>query len=236
MKKTQLLLAVLSLFFSVCFAGNISAKNLKTLIEEPYGKKKMKLTCSQPDAEIYVDDHKLGKGNVEIQVPEEGCTMVRVEKEGYIIEEKEFCNKKNSQKLESKHHFNLIKDEAFDNTISSDIVNRDFKITAENGKDTSWKLINQIVLNNFDAIEISDKETGYLRTAWVVTRFEHSAVRTRFIVKEFSSNPLVYAVKLSSEHSQNVMAGQNDDQHFKEWNRVVKKYSNIESEIDARVK
>lgn len=200
------------------------------------GKKKIKLTCSQKDAVIYIDDVLVGKGNYEIKVPDEGCTSVLVKKEGYITEEIEFCNKKKMQKLPSSYHFSLKKDEAFDLTIHSDVVNIDFKIKSKEGKETSWKLLNQIILDNFDALEMADKETGYIRTSWVVKRFERSAVRTRFIVKEFSSNPLVYKIKLSSEHSQNPMAGSNADEHYREWNRVLRKYANLESEIHARVK
>ena len=200
------------------------------------GKKKIKLTCSQNDAEIFIDDVLVGKGNYEIKVPDEGCTFVEVKKPGYISAKMEFCNKKKMQKLPNSYHFSLKKDEAYDLTIHSDVVNIDFKIKSEEGKDTSWKLLNQIILDNFDALEMADKETGYIRTSWVVKRFEHSAVRTRFIVKEFSSSPLVYKIKLSSEHSQNPMAGTSEDQHYREWNRVLRKYANLESEIHARVK
>ena len=53
-------------------------------------------------------------------------------------------------------------------------------------------------------------------------------VRTRFIINEFSSNPLIYKIKLSSEHSQNAMAGSNADEHFREWDRVLR---NMQSRI-----
>ena len=211
--------------------------NVKSIeVPEWMGKKKIKLTCSQQDAEIFVDHVMLGKGNLEIKVPDEGCTNVEVKKGGYITESIEFCNKKNQVKLPSSYHFALKKDEAYDLTIQSEVVNIDFKVNSKEGKEKAWKLLNQIILDNFDAIEMADKETGYIRTSWVVKRFEHSAVRTRFIVKEFSSDPLVFKIKLSSEHSQNTMAGSNEDQHFKEWNRILRKYANLESEIHARVK
>lgn len=200
------------------------------------GNKKMKLSCSQPDAEIFVDGRMEGKGNLEIKIPDEGCMYIEVKKEGYISQEIEFCNKKKLTKLPSKFHFSLLVDEAFDVTIYADIVNKDFKIPAKSGKDTGWKLLNQIVLNNFDAIEMSDKETGYLRTSWEVRRFEHSAVRTRFIVKEYSSNPLVFKIKLASQHSQEPMANANAGEHFREWDRVLEKYIGLVSEIQARVK
>lgn len=232
----------LLLFISAIICGIYSLQATELLSSEKIdnvylvGKKKIKITCSHQDAEIYIDDKLLGKGNLEIKVPDEGCTTVVVKKIGYIIEKIEFCNKKNMTKLPSSFHFSLKKDEAYEVTTESDIVNIDFKIKAENGKDQAWKLLNQIILDNFDAIEMADKETGYIRTSWVVKRFENSAVRTRFIVKEFSSNPLIFKIKLSSEHSQNAMAGSNQDQYFKEWNRILRKYANLESEIHARVK
>jgi len=235
MKKLLLFIIAITCNFSSLKAVEIKPfKNIDYSIL--VGKKKMKLTCSQPDAEIYVNDKLLGKGSVEIKVPDEGCTTVEVKKEGYITAKEEFCNKKGLSKLPGKYHFSLKKDDAFDATVNSDIVNIDFKIKALKGKDESWKKINQIVLNLFDAIEIADKETGYLRTSWVVKRFKYSAVRTRFIVKEFSSDPLVYKVKLASEHSHNAMAGSNADEHFREWDRILRKYANLESEIQARVK
>jgi len=235
MKKLLLLFITIA-----CTLPSLNAKEhnpIKTLeLSYIVGKKKMKLTCSQTDAEIYVNDKLVGKGNFEIKVPDEGCTTVEVKKEGYVTAKEEFCNKKGLSNLPSKYHFSLKKDDAYDATTHSDIVNIDNKVKANSGKDESWKKINQIVLNLFDAIEIADKETGYLRTSWVVKRFKNSAVRTRFIVKEFSDNPLVYKIKLSSEHSQNSMAGSNADEHFREWDRVLRKYANLESEIQARVK
>ena len=204
--------------------------------KDDFGKKKIKISCSQDDAEIFVNDRLTGKGYVEIQVPDEGCTTVVVKKVGYILEKVDFCNKKNMAKLPGKYHFNLIKDVAYEFTLKSDIVNRDLTIPTQYSKDEAWRLINQIVLNNFDEIEISDKETGYVRTSWVVKRFEHSAVRTRFILKQFSSDPLVFKIKLSSEHSQNRMANSNAGEHFKEWDQVLKQYTSLVNEIQARVK
>lgn len=236
LKKNTLLLLILVCPIIVSSKGitknYLNDNNTATIV----GKKKIKLTCSQNDAEIFVDDNFMGKGNLEIKVPDEACTTVVVKKVGYITVKIEFCNKKNMTKLPSSYHFSLKKDEAYEVTIHSDIVNNDYKIKSEEGKDTSWKLLNQIILDNFDAIEMADKETGYIRTSWVVKRFENSAIRTRFIVKEFSDNPLVYKIKLLSEHSQNPMAGANQGEYFKEWNRVLKRYAHLESEIQARVK
>lgn len=128
-------------------------------------------------------------------------------------------------------------DDAFDASVLTDIANVDIEVkVSEMDKDKAWKLINQIVLNYIDVIEMTDKETGYLRTAWSLQTFQQNTIRTRMIVKESSSNPLVFKVKLVSEESGNTMTSVKDDHLFKEWDRVLRSYTNAFSEFQARVK
>ena len=61
--------------------------------------------------------------------------------------------------------------------------------------------MSQIVMTYFDILEITDKTTGYLRTAWSVKTFPNNTIRTRLIVKVADSATLKYVVKLSSESS-----------------------------------
>jgi hypothetical protein len=103
-------------------------------------------------------------------------------------------------------------------------------------KDKAWKLINQIVLSYIDVIEMTDKETGYLRTSWSLKTFRQNTVRTRMIVKESSSDPLTFKVKLVSEASGIPMTSVKSDELYKEWDRVLRSYSNVISEFQARVK
>jgi len=103
-------------------------------------------------------------------------------------------------------------------------------------KDDAWKLINQIVLTYIDVIEMTDKETGYLRTAWSLKTFLQNTVRTRIIVKEASTDPLIFKVKLISESSGLPMVSVKSDELFKEWDRVLRSYSNVIGEFQARVK
>ncbi|WP_066225458.1 hypothetical protein [Formosa haliotis] len=200
------------------------------------GSKKIKLSCSEHDAEIYVNGKLVGKGALDIKVPDKGCSTVEVKKAGFLTEKMEFCNKKDMPKPPNKYQFSMVKDEAFEVTMASDLANEDVTIKATKGKDDSWKLINQIVLSHFDVIEMNDKETGYIRTAWVVDAFAKSAVRTRLIVKESSSDPLIYKVKLVSEHTDEHVLGATKDIQFREWNRILKKYETLVTEIQARVK
>jgi len=99
----------------------------------------------------------------------------------------------------------------------------------------AWRLISQIITSYFDVIEVTDRETGYLRTAWVVQTFKQNTIRTRVIVKLGSSDPLTYKVKLVSEESGQPMTSVKSDELFKEYDRVLRKYKEIINEIETRL-
>lgn len=124
-----------------------------------------------------------------------------------------------------------------DASVQTDIANVDIEIKVNTmDKDQAWKLLNQIVLNYIDVIEMTDKETGYSRTGWSVQTFEQNTIRTRMIIKESSSNPLGFKVKLLSEESGDSMTSVKSDHLYKEWDRVLRSYDNAISEFQARVK
>jgi hypothetical protein len=99
----------------------------------------------------------------------------------------------------------------------------------------AWKLTTQIVTDYFDAIEVADKETSYLRTAWSIQSFEQNTIRTRLIIKLGNSNPLTFKVKLVSEYSGNSGTSVKADEQFHEWDRVLRKYQNIISDFSTRL-
>ena len=94
----------------------------------------------------------------------------------------------------------------------------------------------QIVMNVFDVIEVTDKATGYLRTAWSVKSFPNNTIRTRIIVKVADSSKLKYVVKLCSEASGKRGSSANDDSLYSEWNRVLSPYKDLLSNIQLRLK
>lgn len=229
MIKTKLL------FTMICFL--ISGYSFSINENLPYGKKKVQVGASETDAEIYVNGKLLGKGSSEVTVPKDDCVTVIAKKIGYLTETIEFCNQKGVTDPPKTYFITMKNDDAFDASVQTDIANVDIEVkVSEMDKDKAWKLINQIVLNYIDVIEMTDKETGYLRTAWSLQTFQQNTIRTRMIVKESSSNPLVFKVKLVSEESGNTMTSVKDDHLFKEWDRVLRSYTNAFSEFQARVK
>ena len=84
-------------------------------------------------------------------------------------------------------------------------------------------------------IEVTDRETGYLRTSWVVQSFQQNTIRSRVIVKLGNTDPLVYKVKLVSEESKLPGTSVKSDEMYREWDRVLRKFENIVEELRARL-
>lgn len=123
-------------------------------------------------------------------------------------------------------------DDAYSSSISTDVANVDISIKSDISNENAWKTINQIIVSYFDVIELSDKETSYLRTAWSVQSFKSSVIRTRFLVKGGSGG---FRIKLVSEISKDTKATVKNDESFKEWDRILRKFENLVSEIQSRL-
>lgn len=228
MKK---LLLVLTVF---CTSAMLAHPNLK---DEMAGKKKVQFSVSENDAEISVNGKTLGKGNLEITVPKDACVTVVVKKVGWLTKQIEFCNKKDMTAPPKTYYVEMRRDDSYDASVQTDIANIDIELKCTSmDKDTAWKLINQIVLSYIDVIEMTDKETGYLRTAWSLKAFTQNTIRTMIIIKQPSADPLIFKVKLVSEASGQPLTSVKSDELYKEWDRVLRSYSNVIGEFQARLK
>ncbi|MDA3942546.1 MAG: hypothetical protein PF694_03265 [Bacteroidetes bacterium] len=199
------------------------------------GKRKMQVSASENDATIYVDGVKSGTGRVNIVVLDNSCVTVKVEKIGFLEETITFCNRKNSAKLPKTYYIEMRRDDSYDASVQLDIANIDMEVRTQKSFDDAWKLMNQIVVNYIDAIEITDKETGYIRTSWEVQSYTQNTIRTRIIVKLGSEDPLAFKVKLVSEISRQPLTSVKADELYREWDRVLRKYANLMPEIQSRL-
>ena len=198
-------------------------------------KKKIKISASQSDAQIYVDGQLMGNGQVDVVVMNNSCVTVQIYKTGFLHVRKTFCNKKASPKPPKTYYAEMRRDDAFDASIQTDIANVDITLKSDKSEEETWKLISQIIMSYFDVIEVTDRETGYLRTSWVVQSFTQNTIRTRVILKSGSSNPLTYKVKLVSESSGYASTSVKSDEKFKEWDRVLRKYQSVLDELQNRL-
>ncbi len=201
------------------------------------GKKKVLVSCSEPDAAIFSNGVKVGTGQAEIIVLSKSCVTVNIKKIGFLDIEETICYKKGFPSPPKTKYFEMITDPAYDASVQTDMANTDIEVQLSTNRSEvdSWKILNQIITNYFDVIEISDRETGYLRTAWNLHTFDNVTVRTRLIIKIGTLEPLSYKVKLVSE-----IAGPGtsvkSDHKFAEWDRVLRTYETVIDQITSRLK
>jgi hypothetical protein len=126
----------------------------------------------------------------------------------------------------------MLEDKAWNASVATDIANVDVNIVPKRSQADTWKAINAVVMQYFDAIEVSDKDNYYLRTAWVLVNEGSGTYRTRVIVK--ANGETNFSIKVVSE-SAPVGTSAKEDEKFKSWDRVFKKYANLVSEIQNRL-
>jgi len=199
------------------------------------GKKKIIFSTSEQNAQIFIDGKLMGSGQVEVIVLSNSCVTVRVEKIGFLVETINFCNKKGSAVPPKSYYVQMRPDDAYDASVLTDMANIDIEIKTSKEELQAWKLLSQIITSYFDVIEVTDRETGYLRTSWVVQSFQQNTIRSRVIVKLGNSDPLAYKVKLVSEESRAPGTSVKNDELFREWDRVLRKFENIQEELRSRL-
>lgn len=195
------------------------------------------IVSSEPDADIYVNNTHRGKGNSgTVEIKKKSCVMVSVKKEGFLTNEFNYCPVKHYFQAEQKY-VKINVDDSYVASARNDYANKDFEqtINSKFSEIEAWKIISQIVTSYFDNLEMADKETGYLKTAWQVKNFSNKTIRTRVIVRQTDSEPLKYKIKIVSEYSEKPNTNVRSDEMFKEWDRVLKSYEGLITEFQSRL-
>jgi hypothetical protein len=193
------------------------------------------VTSSEAGTKIYVDGQYMVDDKYELKIRWGTCANVKFEKEGFLSKTVVLCNDKYHAKAAKTHHQAMIKDEAYEASMKEDVANTDIEISTSKKEADAWKLLSQIIMSYFDILETHDINTGYLRTAWTVQSFNSSTVRTRIILKQSSSEPLKYKIKICSEISDESGADVKKDEKFKEWDRILRKYEPVVGELQSRL-
>ena len=187
---------------------------------------------------ILVDGRVVGTDEYSVIVPEEKCVEVGVEQDGYVGQTRRYCNQTGRTAPPELDLVELNVDEAFSGSEASDQANNNITIEVggQRSFDDAWKIMSLIVLSAFDILEITDKETGYLRTAWTISRFESSTTRTRVIVKQGSISPVKFVVKIVSEFSSERDTSPSCDMCFRPWDRLLYQYRDMINEMIFRLR
>jgi hypothetical protein len=205
------------------------------------------VTVAAPaDGRVYANGKLVGSGPVPVRLPEDGCVTVLVQRPAYMPWTQQYCNgTESATAIPVSDVVDMAADESW--AASEASVQANVNIGVEVGEkvpeERAWRLVSAIVLTHFDVLENSDRETGYLRTAWRTKTFEQGAViRTRMIVIRTGDSPLRYGVKIVSERLKDRVIVSDrqqistEDENFEPWPRLLNTYKDIISEMQSRLK
>lgn len=193
--------------------------------------------ASEQDAKIYVNNELKGQGKTSvIFIPKKTCVYVSVRKEGFLNSDLNYCPIGNYGAPEEKF-ISLNLDDSYNASVKNDYANKDFEqtINSKFSENEAWKIISQIITSYFDNLEMADRETGYMKTAWQIKNFSNKTIRTRVILRQSGSNPLKYKIKIVSEYADQPNTSVRSDEMFKEWDRVLKSYDGLITEFQTRL-
>ncbi len=216
MKKLIGLVLVTLITMSCSIAGTVSIK-----------------ISSDADAQIFVNGALVSSGKAEIKVSKNSTVNVIVKKAGFISATRNYVND-GVMKLPKGEFITLQKDASYESSSTTDLANRDVDIKTNKTEEDAWKKLSSIVTGTFDVIEVTDKSTGYLRTAWAVKKFGSVTIRTRLVIKMGNESPLSYKVKIISERSETATSGR-EDEKFEIWDRLLRTYDNVIPEMQSRL-
>lgn len=216
MKRSVLSTALTIIACLFAFAGEAKSKVVRLTTDE--------------GASLFLNGKQVSQP-VKIVVTPELDMHIRIEKVGFITQERVYSYKEIESK---KEYIKLEKDDAFENSFVTNLANQDIDMRTPRKEDDAWTLLNRIITGTFDVIAITDKTTGYICTAWSVKSFKAAVIRTRLIIKTNSTDPLVYKAKLVSEYAPPGTSA-NADEAFKKWDRVLRTFENVIPELQSRL-
>ena len=174
------------------------------------------------NAKIIQKGLEVGQGSYTFKIKKEDYVIFRLSAPGYIDKTVRIYKTNKSKTIT----YQLEVDEAYNaSEANSDLANKSMTVNVKDGIsiDEAWKRIIFYTSDLFPDMEILDKSSGWLRSAWIKQDFAYSTIRTRIEIKEVpGQDNLKYRVKLQSEYAWLECGG--GDECFKQWDRVLKAY------------
>lgn len=197
--------------------------------------KKVEISTNPSDAEIYVNGKLVGTGSIVIDVKKKECITVQIVREGYLQYTKDYCNQKGMPDIPKRDYIQLNLDQSYEASAKSDIANVDVVLKPQKGTlDENWTNAIRTITDYFDALEVSDSDVKYLRSAWIVDTFDGFVVRTRIIYRLTRDEPQEFKLKIVSERAPRNTSSRQDER-FEAWDRVLKKYGTLLEEVNSRI-
>ena len=138
---------------------------------------------------------------------------------------------------EDRNSINLTAELSIDQAYTASepgaaIANKRFEVMVKKAmsRDDAIQRIKYYISELFETLEINDNVSGWYRTAWNMEQYPDKIIRTRIELKEIPDNgdeKLKFKMLLQSQVS---YTGTREED-FRAWDRVLKKYSKLLSDI-----
>ena len=187
-----------------------------------FGKKVKTINVVPDNAKIIIGGTEVGTGTYELTMGKPDYVLIKLSAPGHIDKTVKVYKSDKS----NSHTFKLEIDDSYAaSESSSDLANKPMRIVVRKDltADALWKRLMSYTSDQFPNLEITDKSAGWIRSSWEIQSFAYATVRTRIEIKEIPGmDDLTYKITLQSEYAWNSCGL--DDQCFRQWDRVLKRY------------
>lgn len=198
-----------------------------------YGDNYKTILAYPSDADIYINNEHVGKGNYNVNLEYKDRVIVTVKKTGYITATYTLFKNNPNQTITYK----LEEDEAYTSSFGSgdtevDFINKWMEIIPrkELSEDDAWRRMIAAIGNYFDHFDKMDKSSKWIRTFPKIHSYKNLDVRVTLEVKpDYSTGNLRYKVRLLFEKKEK--GGGVED--WKKYDRGLKQYINLYDEIKS---
>ena len=204
-------------------------------------RKDIYISVAQVGAKVFADGKLAGvmakETPVKVTIKKGNPVEIRVTCEGFmdVSGSVNFSDKDVNYNLGS-----MPEDEAYNATDhqSSHIANTiiPIKVRPDMNRDAALRAMMYYITNQFRNLDVNNYEAGWIRTKWNVDKFATMQVRTRIELKQAPSDGdglLKFDLLVESQKADPEVG--TDDQNFKEWNLVLKKYKKMSEDVRKSV-
>lgn len=190
---------------------------------------------SDQEAEFFLDGQSQGnRSTISFKLNKKRpSVVVTIKKSGYVPVERKYSNLYG--KPVKTDYIKLVEDEAYKNSVEGDFANKNISVETSMPLDEAWRYLAMISRQYFEVLEKSDKDTGFMQSAWYIKKYNYYTVRQRFTASQVSINPLIFSIKIDSEIASNDKNNK-DDESYEKWDRVLKGQADMFSELQTRMR
>jgi len=136
------------------------------------------------------------------------------------------------------YSFTLEEDQAYLASVTgADIANKTMRIVVKKdmSREQALKNLKYYITDNFETLEVNDNMAGWVRTAWTIARFNTMTIRTRLEIKEVPDDGSGLSFKFFIASQYALPSCGTNDECFKDWDRILKKYAKLYSDMQNAV-